>query len=1086
MEGGVERGSPASVPSFYSAFNLAFFGRTNAMLNAIIQFALRNRLIVLCGAIAVLVAGTLTAVSLPIDVLPNLTRPRVVIITECEGLAPEEVEQRVTFPLEAGINGAAGVIAVRSSSDIGLSVINVEFDWGTDVQTARQIVQERMALSTEQMPEGVQPQMGPRSSLLGQIALVAMWSEDDTTSPMQLRTMADWVVRQRLRKIPGVSQVITMGGDRKQYHVLVDMHLTHKFEVSLAEIENALRASNENVTGGFMGRDGREFLIRGLGRFNSAEEIGKTVVRSDADRPLLLNQLASVGEVAQIKRGDSSVNGRPGVVLTIQKQPSADTRAVTQKINAALAELGPSLPDDVVLQTTYEQRKFIDHSVANVMEALRDGAILVVIVLFVFLFNFRTTFITLTAIPLSVLVTALVFRWMDLSINVMTLGGLAVALGELVDDAIVDVENIFRRLKQNRQSENPRPVLEVIFSASVEVRNAIIISTVLVVIVFAPLFALTGMEGRLFAPLGIAYIVSICASTLVSLTVTPVLSYYLLPNARVTASQHDGPVLRLLKACFRPLIRFSMKPAGLIAGLTLLGAGCVFGGLTAWTMGRDFLPPFDEGAAQVNLFAPPGTSLDVSRELSQMADRNLQTLVKSDENPNGPLLWFTCRTGRAEQDEHVMGVNISEYVMTLNPDSGLSREALIEELHEAVEHIPGVQTEVEQPIAHLISHMMSGVTAQIAIKLYGDDLEILREEADHIKEAIETVDGIAPPLVEQQQPTPQFRIELKHDMLAQYGITSHFVNHFIETALHGQDVSQMIDGQRSFDVVLRLKEDQRRDLDNLHRMPLELPNGLQIPLNAVAKVYEAAGPNTINREDGRRRIVVRVNTLGRDVGSVVEEIRRRVETDVDLPEGYFITYAGQFEAQQQANTRILWLSGIALIATVVVLYSTYSSFNIVFQLLAAVPAAFIGGILALNWTGQTFSVAATVGFISLGGIAARNGLLLISTYLEQMQDGPLTEAIIVTGSLDRLAPVLMTALTTGLGLLPLVIGGHLPGKEILFPVATVILGGLVTATMAEFLLRPGMFWIFSKQYQEQSSPKPFEDCTLHPVDVEAA
>ena len=1037
------------------------------MLNAIIKFSLRNRLLILCGAIAVLVLGAIVTTTLPIDVLPNLTRPRVVIVTECEGLAPEEVEQRVTFPLESTINGAAGVIAVRSSSDIGLSVINVEFDWGTDVQTARQIVQERMAIVTDQLPRDVKPQMGPRSSLLGQIALVGMWSKDGTTSPMQLRTMADWIVRQRLRKIPGVSQVITMGGDRKQFHVLVDQHRMHKYDVSLPEIEEALRNSNENVTGGFMGRDGKEFLIRALGRFASAEQINKTVIRSDPNRSLLLQQVATIEEVAQTKRGDSSINGNPAVVLTIQKQPNADTRQVTEAIHAALAELQPSMPADVVLNTTYEQRQFIDHSVANVVEALRDGAILVVIVLFVFLFNFRTTFITLTAIPLSVLVTALVFRWLGLSINVMTLGGLAVALGELVDDAIVDVENIFRRLKQNRQLENPQPVLEVIFSASVEVRNAIIISTVLVVIVFAPLFALSGIEGRLFAPLGIAYIVSICASTLVSLTVTPVLSYFLLPYAPVTGNKRDGFILRILKAAFRPLIRFSMKPAGLTAGLTLLGVGCVLGGMLSYTMGRDFLPPFDEGAAQVNLFAPPGTSLKVSRELSQIADRNLRQLLKSDENPKAPLLWFTCRTGRAEQDEHVMGVNISEYVMSLNPGSGLSREELIEQLHEAVEHVPGVETEVEQPIAHLISHMLSGVTAQIAIKLYGDDLETLREEAEHIKEAIESVNGIAPPIVEQQQPTPQFRVDLKHDMLAHYGINASFVNHFVETAIHGQDVSQMIDGQRSFDIVMRLKESQRRDLDNLHRMPLELPNGLRVPLSAVASVYEAAGPNTINREDGRRRIVIRVNTMGRDVGSAVGEIKRRIAENVELPEGYFVTYAGQFDAQQQANSRILWLSGIALIAVIVVLYSTYSSLTIVVQLLIAVPAAFVGGIMALHYTGQTFSVAAVVGFISLGGIAARNGLLLISTYIRRMEHAALTEDVIINGSLDRLAPVLMTSLTTGLGLVPLVIGGHLPGKEILFPVATVILGGLCTATLAEFLIRPGLFWLFVKDQDNQ-------------------
>lgn len=1031
------------------------------MLNSIIRFAVANRLAILCAAIAVLVLGSLAANSLPIDVLPSLTRPRVAIVTECEGLAPEEVEQRVTFPLEAAMNGAAGVIAVRSSSDIGLSVINVEFDWGTDVQSARQVVQERLALATDQLPEGVKPQMGPRSSLLGQIALVAMWSDDGTTSPMDLRTTADWVVRQRLKKIPGVSQVIAMGGERKQYHVLVNFHDMHRYETSLAEIEAVLRDSNQNVTGGFMGRDGKEFLIRGLGRFSKAEEIRNTVIRADAGRSLLLKQVATVKEVAQTKRGDSSVNGRPAVVLTIQKQPNADTRQVTQEIHAALEELQPSLAADVKLKTTYEQREFIDHSVANVVEALRDGAILVVIILFLFLLNVRTTFITLTAIPLSVLVTALVFRWFGLSINVMTLGGLAVALGELVDDAIVDVENIYRRLKENARSESPRSAIRVVFEASVEVRNAIIISTVLVVIVFAPLFALTGMEGRLFAPLGIAYIVSIVASTLVSLTVTPVLSSLLLPNRSGVITQSDGFVLRGLKALFSPLIRLSMTSIGLTFAMTVLGVACITGGMIAWKMGRDFLPPFDEGAAQVNLFAPPGTSLEVSRELSRMADRNLNQLVKSEENPRGPLLWFTCRTGRAEQDEHVMGVNISEYVITLNPECGLTRNQVIEVLHEAVEHVPGVETEVEQPIAHLISHMLSGVTAQIAIKLYGDNLEVLREEAEAISHAIEDIPGIAPPLVEQQQPTPQFRVELKQDMLAYYGVSGNFINHFVETALHGQEVSQMIDGQRSFDILLRLEENQRRDLDNLYRTPLELPSGVRIPLGAVANVYEAAGPNTINREDGRRRIVVRVNTLGRDVGSVVDEIKQRVAAEVKLPTGYFVSYEGQFEAQQKANTRIFWLSCIALLAVFLVLYSTYNSISVAFQLLVALPAAFVGGIAALYLTGQTFSVAATVGFVSLGGIAVRNGLLLVSTYLKRADAGEISKDDILNGSLDRLAPVLMTALTTGLGLVPLVYGGEQPGKEILFPVATVILGGLITATLAEFCLRPGLFWFLA-------------------------
>ncbi len=802
------------------------------MLNAIIQIALRNRLLILCGTFAVMIMGTIVAQSLPIDVLPSLTRPRVVLVTECEGLAPEEVEQRVTLPLESAINGAVGVTAVRSSSDIGLSVINVEFEWGENVFTARQVVQERLATVKDRLPEGISPQMGPMSSLLGQIVLVGLWSDDGSTDPTELRTLADWVVRQRLLTIEGVSQVITMGGGRKQYQVLADQHKLHQYEVSLSELEHAFAQSNLNVSGGFMSRDSQEFLIRGLGRFQSVDQIQNAVVKQSAGRPVLVRDVATVKEAAQTKRGDSSVNGKAAVVLTIQKQPNADTREVTERVQEALSELRASLPADIVLQPTYEQREFIDHSVANVVEALRDGAILVVIVLFIFLFNFRTTFITLTAIPLSLLVTALVFHWLGLSINVMTLGGLAVALGELVDDAIVDVENIFRRLKQNRQAEDPQPVLKVIYDASVEVRNAIIISTVLVVVVFAPLFALGGIEGRLFIPLGIAYIVSIMASTLVSLTVTPVLSYYLLPNAKVTESKEDGAVLRMLKRLATPAIRFSLQPMGLVVTLSILGFGCVVGSMLAYSMGKDFLPPFDEGAAQVNLFSAPGTSLQTSKELSEAADRQLLKLVKSPSNPKGPIEWFTCRTGRAEQDEHVMGVNISEYVMSLNPESGLSREELIEQLHESVEDIPGLETEVEQPIAHLISHLLSGVTAQIAIKLYGDDLEVLRSEAAEIKQAIASINGIAPPTIEQQQLTPQFRVELKQDKLAYYGVTAAFVQDFIETAIHGREVSKIIDGQRSFDMLLRLDEPYRTDLDNLSKMPLELPGGARVPLGA--------------------------------------------------------------------------------------------------------------------------------------------------------------------------------------------------------------------------------------------------------------
>lgn len=1037
------------------------------MLNAIIRFSLHNRLLVLGVSVGVLVLGALAAWSLPIDVLPDLTRPRVAILVECPGMAPEEVEQLVTFPIETAVNGAAGVVAVRSQSDIGLAVINVEFDWGSDVIDSRVIVQERIDLARSQLPPEINAQLGPISSLLGQIQLIGMWSETGETTPLEVRTLADWRVKRRLQTIPGISQVITMGGGRKQWQVLADYHRLHQYDVTLEQIEHALGESNLNVTGGYVGQSGKELLVRGIGRVATLEDVEMTVVDGRRERPVLVRDVAKVVVGAQVKRGDSSVNGREAVVLTIQKQPGADTRSLTDQIERAVEELRPSLPADVRIDPTlYRQREFIDYGVSNVLEALRDGSVLVFVVLLVFLVNFRTTFITLTAIPLSILVTTLVFRWMGLSINVMTLGGIAVALGELVDDAIVDVENIYRRLRENRLAGSPRTVMQVVFDASSEVRGAILTSTVLVILVFAPLFALSGMEGRLFTPLGVAYVVSILASTIVSLTVTPVLSYYLLPKNRANGNGQDGLLLRLIKRAVTPLLRFSISPVGLMSGVVvtslavLLAIGALLG------MGRNFLPPFNEGAAQLNLFARPGTSLETSRRISRMADERLVELLATPEEPDNPLLSFTCRTGRAEQDEHVMGVNVSEYVMSLNPSSPLSRAELIEELTHAVEDLPGVNYEVEQPIAHLISHMLSGVTAQIAIKLYGEDLAVLRSKAGEIKEAIESIEGIAEPVVEQQQQISQLRVELRREQLALYGASAADVHRFVETAMNGRVVSRVLEGDKSFDLLLRLDDTYREAIDQIDRLVVQLPDGSEAPLGSLARVYEAMGPNTISREDAQRRIVVRVNTAGLDLRSAVEEIERRIARDVDLPEGYFVALGGQFEAQRTAAGRIFWLSLLSIVAVFFVLYAAYPSVSVVMQILLSLPAALVGGVAALLITGQDLSVAGMVGFISLGGIAARNGLLLVSTYLDRGRGAGLTKDAIVQGSLDRIAPVLMTSLTTGLGLLPLVIGGDQPGKEILMPVATVIVGGLISSTACEFMLRPGLFYALKGSAEE--------------------
>ena len=1061
-------------------------------MNWLISFSLRHRLLVLCLATITLVYGGYVMSTLPIDIFPNLTRPRVTVMTECPGLAPEEVETLVTFPLETALNGATGVEAVRSQSGVGLSVVYVEFGWNTDIYIARQIVNERLATIASRLPEGVKPEMAPISSIMGQILVVGMHSRDGSTAPIEVRTLADWIVRQRLLTIPGVAQVITMGGGRKQFQVLVDPHKLRAFDVTLAEVEAALREANQNSTGGYVEVSSQEFLVRGIGRAANKSEIGQTVVKRGSARAVLVRDIARIEDGAQIKRGDSSVNGHPAVVLTITKQPRADTRTVTHSVQVALDELRKSLPKDIVVESKlYEQREFIDLGVHNVLEALRDGGILVVLVLIPILMNLRVTFITLTAIPLSIVITGLVFHFLGLSINVMTLGGLAVAMGELVDDAIVDIENVFRRLKENASRPRRRSAVRVVYEASLEVRSSIVFGTILVILVFIPLFALSGVEGRLFAPLGIAYIVSILASLLVSMTVTPVLGVMLLGKMKATpgAGGHihqDGFILRLLKRLVTPVIHTSCHPVGQTVLITGVLMAIVFSGWLVTQLGTDFLPPFDEGAAQVNVVLPPGASLETSNRASRMVDARFAAFQETAANPKGLIRSFFRRTGRAELDEHAEGVNVTEYIVTMNHNSGVSRIDSLARLRAELAEIPGIEYEAEQPLAHLISHMMSGVSAQIAIKLYGDDLDILRAKAQEIKNAIQSVPGIAPPVVEPQQLIPQWRIQLDREKLAFYQLTPGYVNEFVETALNGQVVSSVLEGQRTFDLIVRLDDRYRTDLTNLNRLALNLPDGARIPLDAVAKLYEGGGPNTINRENVRRRITIRANTTDRDLGSVVADIRRAVDQKVTLPQGYFVEYGGQFQAQQEATKLISLLSIISLAGVFLVLYTLFPSARIVLQIMFALPIAFVGGVVALWVTGQTLSVASMVGFISLGGIAARNGILLVSHYLHLMKEEgeAFNKAMIVRGSLERLAPVLMTALTAGIGLVPLVIGGQQPGKEILYPVATVILGGLITATICEYVVHPGIFFRFTGKDAERLTGKHGDEWDDEPGPLE--
>lgn len=1033
------------------------------MLNAIIKFSLHNRLLVLLAAVVVAFYGVRTATELPIDVLPDITRPRVSILTECPGLAPEEVEALVTLPLESALNGATGVETIRSSSDIGLSVIQVEFDWDQEIYKARQIVQERLAGAVGDLPLGVEPKLMPISSLLGQIMMIGVWSEDGTTGPIELRTLADWTVRKRLMQIRGVASVISMGGGKQQFQVLLDPHQLHRYDVSIDDVEEALAASNANVAGGYMEDTSQEFVIRGIGRVNSTQDIEQIVVKSQPSRSVLVRDVARVVIGAQTKRGDSSVNGKPAVVLTIQKQPQADTRQLTTEIKDALASLRKAMPADVQMEPTYEQREFIDYSVGNVIEAIREGTLFVVIILVLFLLNLRTTFITLTAIPLSLLTTFLVFRWFGFSINVMTLGGIAVALGELVDDAIVDVENIFKRLKENSglPLNEQRAFSDVIYEASSEVRKAIINSTIIVIMVFAPLFALSGIEGRLFVPLGVAYIVSILASTIISLTVTPVLASYLLPKSGSVRTGSDSFTMRVLKRFFTPVIQFSMTRLGFILALNITVVLVACSGFMIWQMGKDFLPPFDEGATQANLFLPPGASLENSRQVSQIAEQRLAKLVKSSANPDAPFIWYTSKSGRAEEDEHVMGVNTTEITLSLNPDNKMSQDELVKLLQSELGDITGATLEVEQPIGHMIGHMLSGVAAEIGIKLYGENLTVLKNKADEVKQLLSGIEGLTEPIADQQQMVRQLRIVTKPAQLAKYGLTAQYVNKMVETALRGRVISDVLVGQRSFDLMVRFDESFRRDTDNLERMPIELLDGSRIPLSEVASIdREAVGPNTINRENSQRKMVVRVNTLDRDLVSAVQEIEQKMETELDLPDRYFAELGGQFEAQRTATRRIVLLSALALVGIFVVLFSNFQSTNHVLQILVALPVGFIGGTAGLVITGQTLSIPAIVGFISLGGIAIRNGILLMEAYERFGEANVDAKQAILKGSLDRLAPVLMTTLTTGCALVPLVIGGYMPGKEILYPVATVILGGLITSAIAEYLLRPGLYYHF--------------------------
>ena len=1014
------------------------------MFNFLVTQSLRNRMFVLAIAAVMVLYGALTVTRLPVDVFPDLNRPTVTIMTEAEGLAPPEVEQLVTYPLETQMNGLPGVTRVRSTSGVGLSIVYVEFDWNTDIYRNRQQIAERLTLVQAQLPQGVVPQMGPIASIMGQIMLIAVTGPDNVT-PMELRELADFTIRPRLLTIPGVANVIPIGGEVRQYRVAPNPAAMRAFGVTYEDVESALAGFGANTGGGFADQYGREFLIRNIGRTQSLADLGSLVVASVGGQPVALDQVAEVSFAPRTKRGDAGFMGDDAVIVSVEKQPDVDSIDLTRQVEAALAEMTAALPEGVKADNIlFRQATFIETSISNVQKVLLEAIAVVAVVLFLFLLNARTTIISLTAIPVSILVTAIIFYWMGLSINTMTLGGLAIAIGELVDDAVVDVENIFRRLRENREKGNPRSVFDVVVSASQEVRSGIVYATMTIVLVFVPLFALSGIEGRLFAPLGQAYIISILASLVVSITLTPVMAYYMLPGLK-RLDEHEGMIVRVLKRSNKRLLEWSFgHPRLLIAGVL---AAVVTAGSFATQLPRAFLPPFNEGTLTISMLFNPGISLEESQRVGLVAERLIMEVPE--------VVLVGRRTGRAELDEHAEGVHSSEVEVELAED-GRPKAEIEADIRARLSVLP-VTTNIGQPISHRLDHMLSGVRAQIALKIFGEDLDTMRALAEEFRVALAEIPGVVDLQVEKQVRIPQLEIIVDYGRAALYGLQPAAVTEQLEQLSNGRIVSRIVDGNRRFDVVLRL-QDEERTTRGLGELLIETPSGW-IPVSQIADIVETDGPNQILRENGKRRLVVLANSDGQtDMAQIVEQIRQVMATK-DLPTGFFATLEGTFQAQEESMRTIGLLSILSLAMIFAILYSRYRSPLFVGIIMASVPLALIGSVAALWWSGQPLSVASMVGFITLTGIATRNGILKISHYINLAihEDMPFGRDLVIRGSLERLTPVLMTALSAGVALVPLMLGADAPGKEILHPVAITIFGGLVTATLLDTVLTPTLF-----------------------------
>ncbi|MEK6321872.1 MAG: efflux RND transporter permease subunit [Acidobacteriota bacterium] len=1015
------------------------------MLNKIIQWALNNRLLVIVAAVALLIYGGIVTLRAHVDVFPDLTAPTVTILTESHGLAPEEVESLVTLPIEAAMNGTSGVFRVRSNSAIGISIVFVEFEFETDIYRARQLVTEK--LQQVRMPAGVPPPaLGPISSTMGEIMLISMTST--TTSPMELRSLADWVVRPRLLGVSGVSQVMIIGGESKQFQVLVDPAKLADYRLTLEKVVEAVGASNANAAGGFLERPNEEFLIRGRARVYTPEDLGNSVITVRDGTPILIKNVATVQAGAALKRGDGSFNMQRSVVATIQKQPNANTLELTENIETTLAGLKATLPPDVTIDTkAFQQADFIKRAIGNVQVSLIEGGIMVTVVLFLFLWNFRTTFISLTAIPLSLITAILVMSYFGITVNTMTLGGLAIAVGALVDDAIIDVENVFRRLKQNAQLPVSRPTAEVVFKASSEIRNSILFATLIIILVFLPLFSLGGFEGRMFAPLAFAYIISIFVSLVVALTVTPVLCYYLLGRSKLIHDEKDSRVVAWLKRHYSGILNWTLRHPYQIIGTS--AAMLLIAVLLVPFMGREFLPPFNEGTLNINANLPPGTSLQESNRIGNIIETVLH------QTPE--VVSTTRRTGRAELDEHAAGVNTSE-IEVVTKEGDRPHAKMVEEVRQNLARIPGVDVEVGQPISHRIDHLLSGTRAQIAIKLFGPDLATLRTKAREIRDSMAGVPGIVDLLVEPQVGVPQVQINMDRRAAAAVGLRAEDLAKTVDTAFNGHVASQVLEEQRTYDILVRFDDSARQSVESIGRTLVDTPVGAKVPISQVAEVRVDQGPNTINRENVQRRMIVQANVAGRDLGSVIEDVRLAIDRRVQLPQGYFVQYGGQFEAQEKASRLITLLSLVTIAGIFILLYVALKSARSAALVMANLPLALIGGVVMVFLSGGTLSIASLVGFITLFGIATRNGIMLISHYTHLMEEeGVGFREAIVQGSMERLSPILMTALVTGIGLLPLALGAGEPGKEIQQPMAVVILGGIITSTFLNMVVIPALY-----------------------------